>query len=300
MPVLTRKPRARKPPLSAGLNLAHKWAPGLRYALAFNEPGYTEGGVRLVRNHAYPLQASTTTPPTKVGSFGTATTDLSWVAGPPFSRQSLRWASSTTSYVDLGQNDNTTGEMTWLAWMRPTSLTGLLCVFGQNKSDGSESCDSIYLESSKVSWWTHFPSVPTTTQILNGTATLSTNTFYRCVGRRSGAAGAWTYTTWINETQDDTATNANQPGVTTAADGNFRVGFAGAYTGAPFVGDYYFFGLWTRALPDSAIRSLSLNPWQLWSMPSLAPAPRRGLVSVGGGEPPAGNRRRRLLMCAGS
>jgi hypothetical protein len=284
-PLLFPVRRTKKPNAGARLNAADPRARGLRYALAFNEGG---GGYLAsagdLRNHAPQGPAPSTVPTAPV--IGSAA-NVTWSA-----KRCLTYASSTSSYVDLGQNDDTTGEVTWVAHVRPTSIPALSTIFGQNRVDGSESIDSVYLSSGKLSWWSNSGS--TGTEVINGTATLSADTSYRLAGRRSGSAGAWTYTTWINEEQDDTAAYASNPSLYTSPDGNFCVGFAGAYTGAPFIGDYDCFFFWHGvALKDPDLLALSANPWQLfepakrsWSFP--APA-----------APGGGNRRRRVLMCAG-
>lgn len=249
--MIKRQHRTKKPNVGVPLNKHDPLTRGLRYAFDFNEGG---GGYSVgLPNMALPVVTSTI--PTD-GTIGSAT-NVTWHPG-----RYLTWASSTTSYIDCGANDDTTAEVTWIARVRPTTLTGLLTLFGQNKTDGTESIDSVYLESSKLSWWVGTGS-GTSTQFINGTATLSANTWYRFVGRRSGAAGAWTYTTWINEEQDDTASTATNP-LVQSSDGTFRIGFAGAYTGAPFVGDYDYFFLWDRALIDADLLSISRNPWKIF------------------------------------
>ena len=226
--LLTSKRRTKKPNVGAQLNQGDWRVKYLRYCFPFNEGG---GGYSVgLRNQALPLVTSTIPTDGLIGS----SANVTWT---PRGCGALAYASSTSSYVDCGQNDNTTGEITWFAHVRPTTLSGLLTIFGQNRAAGDESIESVYLESSKLSWWICHTSI-TVVQVINGTATLSANTSYRFAGRRSGSSGNWTYTTWINEVQDDSASSSNNPIVYgAAADGNFRIGFAGNYTGAPFVGD---------------------------------------------------------------
>jgi hypothetical protein len=285
--ILTPRRRTRKPNVGAPISLRHPLAYGLRYAFAFNEGsggGTVEGAIR---NHALPLTATTTPTHGLLGS----TTNVTWT---PRQGGALAFANSTTSYVDCGPNDDTTGNLTWVAHVYPTSLPALATIFGQNDSVGTESYQSIYLESGKLTWWDRTGGgggAGTNTQVINGTATLSVNTPYRLAGRREGAAGSWAYTTFINEEQDDTGTGGD-PTVRNL-DSTFRIGFAGLYTGAPFIGDYVCFFLWNGvALKDGDLLSLSRNPWQLFAAPS-----RKWLLNAAAA-PVGGNRRRRVLMGA--
>ncbi len=267
-----------KPPFGTRLDPTQPGFKGLYYALplndksgqtAFNEPQYYDRSVTLYSTAAMP-------------SLGSATT-------VKFDNGGLLYTSSTTSFLDCGQNDRTTGELSWIAHCKPTSFAALVTIFGQNTSGGDESVDSIYLESTKLTWWIYSGS---SEQVLNGTATLEVNKKYRFAGRRSGASGAWSYTTWIDEVPDDTNTTTGNHAVR-AGDGNLRVGFAGAYTGAPFVGTYDCFFLWRRALPTEELLGYSRNPYNLY-------LPRPLSVAVPPPAAPAGgNRRRRLLMACG-
>lgn len=256
--IIGAKRRTRKPPVGANLNFRDRRVRGLRYAFVFNENG---GGGTVdgsLRNLALPHTATTLPTHGLLGS----TTNITWT---PRWNGALAYTSSTTSYVDCGANDDTTGEITWLAWVYPTTLPSLATLFGQNKADGSESIDSVYLTSGgNLSWWIHRAGGEN--EILNGSASsVAANTFYRLAGRRKGASGAWDYDQWINEELNDTATGSTLDPATNSNDGNFRVGFAGLFTGAPFVGDYVLFLLWHGvALKDDDVLSLSANPWQLW------------------------------------
>lgn len=263
--LLTPRRRTRKPSVAAQFNRRHPLLDGAtpRYVFAFNDWG---GGGTVngsIRNHALPLTATTLPTHGLLGS----TTDMTWFPRGDGCLNST--GGGTSDYIDCGPNSDTTGEIWWVCHFRPTDLTGLKTIFGQNTISGDESIDSIYLESSKVSWWTYQGA--SAAQILNGGATLSVDTRYRFAGRRSGAAGSWTYTTWINEVQDDTATTASNP-ATNGSGGNFRLMFAGLYNAARFSGDFEFFALGLGAPKDDAMLGISLNPWQLWgSSPKRSP-----------------------------
>lgn len=267
---ITTKRRHRKPNVGAMPNYSHPLMQGARYLFPFNEGGGGYTGSSL-RNLALPQTATTLPTDGTIGS----TTNVTWT---PRGDGGLAYANSTTSYVDCGANDDTTGEITWFAWIFPTSLPTLSTLFGQNTSGGGESIDSLYLRSTgRLAWYINHSIGET--EILNGTASsIATNQLYRLAGRRKGVAFSWDYDQWINEKLDDSATGSTFNPTTEVADGNFRLGFAGSYTGAPFIGDFRFFYLTTRALKDHDVLSLSENPWQLWGS-----SPKRRLLVRSGG-----------------
>lgn len=257
--IISGKRRTKKPNVGARLNYADPRTRRLRYAFPFNEGGGGYAAGISLKNHALPLTATTQPTDGLIGS----TTSVTW-----HPKGCLNYASSTTSYVDAGANDDTTGEITWIAWVLPRSLAALSTIFGQNTSGGNESLDSVYFATNgRVSWFINHSGG--LLEVLNGTiGSIVVDTPYRLAGRRAGSTGAWTYHQWINEKLDDTATGVTQNPAVRASDGNFRVGFAGLFTSAPFVGDYTLFLFWNGvALKDDQLLDLSANPWQLWEKP---------------------------------
>lgn len=250
------------PPLGTRLDPCTTGRAGLHWALPFND----QAGVTVFNELQYYDRSNTVYTQTTHPTLGDLTgVGLSWLKG-----NGMRYTSTTTSFVDCGQNDITTGEITWLAWLKPNTLPTLSSIFGQNISSGVESIDSVYLTSGgNVSWWVN--NTGGQTEELNGTAgSVEADNFYRIAGRRSGVSGAWNYSVWINERLNDSATGVTRNPAVRASDGNFTVGFAGAYTGAPFVGDYFGFWFWrNRALSDDTILHYSKRPGDLY-MPRRA------------------------------
>lgn len=167
---------------------------------------------------------------------------------------------STTAYLDLGAQADLTGDFAVVARVRTDTTTGLHTVFGSNKSDGSERiAGSLYVENDATTG-----SVPKFVYWRSDVATA-------VVGATTVAIGQWytvgvvlsgtTATIYLDGKIDGSGTVA---GAITATAGNFRVGFAGAYTGAAWDGQIALFCLWTRPQPPDEALSLSVDPYQVW------------------------------------
>lgn len=255
-----------KPPPGARLNLAHPSVRSMRYCLPFSENGGTS-----VVNQAYPLTLETA----GAASAPTLGTGATW------GREGIDFDNSTTAYVDCGDDDGLTGELTIMVRAYLDVVSGLDCLCGDNKTDGSERQVSLYYEANLLSCWVN------SVQVLNGATALSALRWYTYALVRSGSTGSWTYTSYIDGRQDDTNTTATNP--TTSANGNWRFGFAGAYTGAPWEGPIEFAYLWLRPLAVTEVQDLSLYPYSIFT------GPRRRVVSSPAAPPVAQPSRLALL-----
>lgn len=255
--------RTTKPPFGTQVNRGHWGFRSLRYAFAFNERLATR-----TFNRAFPNTQVTAASAT----FGN---------GATWGLDGIEFNGSTTAYVDCGADATMTGEMSVIVRARLNTTTGLLTFFGSNNSSGQEKHQgSLYSESAKLSYWIHGQN--SNGHVIDGTATLVTGRWYTFALVRSGGTGAWVVTTYIDGVQDDTVSTTQNPdsGGAGGAAGNFRWGFAGAYTGAPLDGGINLALLWTRALTRAEVYSYSRNPWQLY-VPDVDPF--GGGIGGGGG-----------------
>lgn len=246
---------SQKPPFGTPLDYNHPSTLGLRWALPFNE-----GRGATLYN---PLRHVTTTL-----SYPTLGATATWM-GP-----GLDFGATTTSLVDLGAQADLVNDFTVLMRVKTDTVAGLRTFFGMNSSGGAERVTgSLYLESAKVSYWEGSGN----DHVLVGVQTLAVNTWYTVGFARQATGGspAWNLTSYVNGTQEETATNNRTP--STASAGNLRVGFAGSYTGAPWDGLIDWFFLWTRALSLTEIQQIQAAPFDLYyRAPSLWFVPQGG------------------------
>jgi hypothetical protein len=248
----------QKPPVAARLNWSHPSAKGLRYALPFNE------GVGTVAiNQAYPYTVAVAGGATT----GTLAAGATWAAG-----RGLNFAGGATSYVQLPVDTGLAGQISILMRAYLGDATGVRALYGDNTVSGNERSVASYVNASKVEVWHGTTATPV--QPIVGVQTISTGRWYTYAMVRSGASGAWNYSSYIDGVVDATGSTASNPDNTGAT--NWRVGFAGGYTGAPWSGWIDYFYLWTRVLSSSEVQDLTGAPFSLY-----APAARWPILSAG-------------------
>jgi hypothetical protein len=85
--------------------------------------------------------------------------------------------------------------------------------------------------------------------------------------------------TWLNGTLVDTVASSGALSYDTTATGNVLVsGWSSAAAGGTFLGDVYLAAFWSRKLANDEIKSLYVNPWQIfapiqreiWTGPTVA------------------------------
>lgn len=250
-------PLNHKPPFGTRLNLGHPLCRDLRYAFAFNEP---TGSFRL-HNAAAPLTSSTATQ-AATASRGTGAT----VVG-----QGVRFDNSTTAYLELGDTGAlAAANLTVIMRVRHDGGAGTLhTLLGANDAVGNEGGIAIYRESSLLSVWQGTGN-SASVNVCNGAGTLSADRWYTVAVRRRVVTGTYFYTTWIDGRQDDTGSTASAPFDQPDDSGLARIGFAGAYTGAPWSGWIDWAYVWLRPLGDAEVPEVVRNPWQVWADPFAA------------------------------
>lgn len=252
----------RKPPAWAVVDWQHPLARDLTYCLLFNQGG----GTTLAGELGLPTGRGPITP-TK--------TAITLSAGATWGFGALNFDDSVNAIVDLGSQNGLTGtNFTIISRVKMASDLAdgeLRTINGQNNSGGSEKIlGSIYLEDiagggsvdQRFTYWRN----DTARNLLSTTSPVSPQ-WYTVGLTVSGSAGVL-YVDGVAENTSSTIPAAQ----TTANPGNLRVGFAGAFTGAPWSGLIDFWYLWYgRALSEREVRAVTTRPYAF----ILATPPKR-------------------------
>jgi hypothetical protein len=230
--------RGRKPPCGSVVDLDDPIADQMRAAFLFNE-----GSGKNAYN-------ATGAPVTASGPVGLLSA-ISWKSG----RGGLALAANA-AFVDIGLTAkpaalNLTGPCTVLSLINLTANTGLQAIAADSNNTAALIQWGLYQDNGKIYViWANVDAVI-------GTATLSAAKWYSVGGVRSGSAGAWTATSWINGILDNTGTTATNPSAQQGA----AIGRSGNDVSFGLSGLIEYVYIWNRALTPGEILRVHGDPY---------------------------------------
>jgi hypothetical protein len=157
----------------------------------------------------------------------------------------------TAAYVSLGSPPalNLPGALTIVAWFYPTAATGARGLVADLNAGGSASQFALEFgrTASRLDALANGGAIAVT-----GTRDVALNQWHHAVLTRSGSAGAWTYTLYLDGTLDASAAVSANPDAQQGA----ALGRLGALAGGNFAGSLDGASAWDRALPAAEVRAL--------------------------------------------
>lgn len=264
--VLPRRIRAvQKPLFNAPINWGNPLTNGLVFAFLMNQ-----GSVNATENYVNPAFAS---------PYQSASTQIIHhytLEGPAnLSAAKGGWFFNGGADLLMRTSDNTamttagfdTGPVTVVCDCTPTGTISTLQFLFASGSNVNTYAMAIRTSTLTIGWGAAYQDT--------AGSTLTTNTRYVMAAVRSGTAGAWTATGYINGKQDSQVTGiATNPTV----DVNVNIGSLPPSISFPFTGYIDYCYGWRRALEATEIQSLYVDPYQIFMVGS----------SLGPGNAPSG------------
>lgn len=253
-----------KPTAGAQVDWTHPLARGLVAAWLFNQGellDYTKFGANGVNN------GSTV----DVGKFGGS---------------ARKFVTASTQFINIGTPPrlNLTSEMTFVGWVNPSAanLGNTQFIVGANNAGGAARQNSLRVSSSSTLQFLWANAV-----MASAPTTLLAGRWVQVGAKRSGVAGAWTATIYLNGKVNGTGTTATNPSAQTT--------FAIARDGASVVANGTFGGsmdhllVYNRALLDTEVAQLYGDPFCLiqashlrrYFFPQVQPGGFRGIQTGG-------------------
>jgi hypothetical protein len=258
--MLTQK---KQPPLGTQLNRSHPLAQGLVGAYIFNQGG----GFSVIDSTSRSGPARNA--PNGAGSANQFIKPLLYSNG----LYGLEMVSSGTLGGQPNLSQYLTGEITVSCWFVCTNVQTRLTLFNDFRSPGTNTTDhnfNVGMGPSGpvkigVSW------ASGGVESMNaGLTTISNNTLYHLVAIRSGVAGNWTVSIYLNGVLDNQIT-----GITTNPSGVLSSTFFGArFNGSSFGGTISDFFIWNKALDPTSVRRLYTDTYSMFITPRANPIKR--------------------------